>query len=140
MALMDTLLNAATQALNNNNNGTGQNPLIDMAMDLVRQQGGTGNLINQLQQGGLGDALGSWISTSQDNAPVSGNALQSALGSDVIGQVAQKFGMDGQQVSDLLAQVLPSLVDSVTPNGNPQEADGFGLDDIASLVLKNFIK
>ncbi|WP_165007881.1 YidB family protein [Neisseria yangbaofengii] len=140
MALMDTLLNAATQALNNNNNGTGQNPLLDMAMDLVRQQGGTGNLINQLQQGGLGDALGSWISTSQDNAPVSGNALQSALGSDVIGQVAQKFGMDGQQASDLLAQVLPSLVDSVTPNGNPQEADGFGLDDIASLVLKNFIK
>ena len=54
--------------------------------------------------------------------------------------VAQKFGMDGQQASDLLAQVLPNLVDSATPNGNPQEADGFGLDDIASLVLKNFIK
>ncbi|ATD65146.1 YidB family protein [Neisseria weixii] len=139
MALMNTLLNVATQALNNNDNANSQNPLVDMAMDLVQQQGGVGNLINQLQQGGLGETLGSWVSTSQDNAPVSGNELQSALGSDVIGQVAQKFGMDGQQASDLLAQVLPNLVDSATPNGNPQEADGFGLDDIASLVLKNFI-
>ncbi|WP_416192456.1 YidB family protein [Neisseria sp. CCUG12390] len=139
MALMDTLLNVATQALNDNN-GNGQNSVVDMAMDLVRQQGGIGNLVNQLQQGGLGDALGSWVSTSQANAPVSGSELQNALGSDIIGQVAQKFGMDGQQAGDLLAQVLPNLVDSATPNGNLQEADGFGLDDIASLVLKNFIK
>lgn len=139
MALMDSLLNAATQALSNNNGGT-QNPLIEMAQDLVRQQGGVGNLLNQLQQGGLGDALGSWVSTSQENAPVSGNDLQNALGGDVIGQIAEKFGMDGRQAGDLLAQVLPGLVDNATPNGNVQDADGFGLDDIASLVLKNFIK
>ncbi|PSJ80577.1 hypothetical protein C7N83_05495 [Neisseria iguanae] len=111
-----------------------------MAVDLVRQQGGVGNLINRLQQGGLGDALGSWVSVSQDNAPVSGNKLQKALGSGVVSQVAQKFGIDSRQASDLLAQILPNLVDGATPNGNPQEADGFGLDDIASLVLKNFIK
>lgn len=140
MALMDSLLNVATQALGNQNNGQAQGSLVDMAMDLVQRQGGLGNLMNQLQQGGLGDALGSWVSTEQNNAPVSGNQLQNALGSDIIGQVAQKFGIDGQQAGDLLAQVLPNLVDNATPSGNPQEADGFGLDDIASLVLKNLMK
>ena len=68
MALMDTLLNAATQALNNNGNGgNGQNSLVDMAMDLVQQQGGLGNLLGKLQQGGLGGALDSWVSTDQAN-------------------------------------------------------------------------
>ncbi len=42
--------------------------------------------------------------------------------------------------SDLLAKVLPDLVDKATPNGTAQDADGFGLDDIASMLLKNFMK
>ena len=109
-------------------------------MDLVRQQGGVGSLINQLQQGGLGDVLNSWVSNQQDNAPISGSDLQNALGSDTISQVAKKFGIDANQAGDLLAQVLPNLVDKATPNGSAQEADGFGLDGIASPILKNFTK
>lgn len=139
MALMDTLINTAASALSNNS-GNSQNTMVDMAMELIQKNGGVGNLMNQLQQGGLGDALGSWVSTNQENAAVSGSDLQSALGGDMINQIAQKFGMDGQQAGDLLAKVLPGVVDSATPNGNAQDADGFGLDDLASLALKNFIK
>ena len=140
MALMDSLLNAAVQALGDKDGSGAQNSLTDMAMDLVRQQGGVGSLINQLQQGGLGDVLNSWISNQQDNAPISGSDLQNALGSDTISQVAQKFGIDANQAGDLLAQVLPNLVDKATPNGSAQEADGLRLDDIASAILKNFTK
>lgn len=138
MALMDSLLNAAASAIGGAGNGQ-QNTAIQMVLDLVQQSGGVGNLINQLQQGGLGGALESWISTG-GNQSVSGSDLQSALGSGMIEQVAAKFGMDGQQAGDLLAQYLPNLVDSATPNGSAQDADGFGLDDIASLVLKNLVK
>ncbi|WP_373698865.1 YidB family protein [Neisseria dentiae] len=138
MALMDSLLNAAASAIGGAGNGQ-QNTVVQMVLDLVQQSGGVGNLINQLQQGGLGGALESWISTG-GNQSVSGSDLQSALGSGMIEQVAAKFGMDGQQAGDLLAQYLPNLVDSATPNGSAQDADGFGLDDIASLVLKNLVK
>lgn len=93
MALMDNLMNAATQMLGGkDSNGAGS--LSDMAMDLVKQQGGVGNLINQLQQGGLGDALSSWVSNQAGNLPVSGSQLQQALGSDTVNQLAQKFGVD----------------------------------------------
>ncbi len=138
MALMDSLLNAAASAIGGAGNGQ-QNTAVQMVLDLVQQSGGVGNLINQLQQGGLGGALESWISTG-GNQSVSGSDLQSALGSGMIEQVAAKFGMDGQQAGDLLPQYLPNLVDSATPNGTAQDADGFGLDDIASLVLKNLVK
>lgn len=133
---MDSLINAAASAIGGSNQ---QNTAVQMALDLVRQSGGVGNLINQLQQGGLGSALESWISTGS-NQSVSGNDLQSALGSGLIEQIASKFGMNGSQASDLLAQYLPNLVDSATPNGSAQDADGFGLDDLAALVLKNLIK
>lgn len=139
MALMDSLLNAAAQALGGKDEN-GQNSLTEMAMNLVQQQGGVGNQINQLQQGGLGDVLNSWVSNQQSNLPVSGSDLQNALGSDAISQVAQKFGLDTKQAGDMLAQILPNLVDKATPNGSAQDADGFGLDDIASAILKNFTK
>lgn len=139
MALMDSLLNAAAQALGGKDEN-GQSSLTEMAMNLVQQQGGVGNLINQLQQGGLGDVLNSWVSNQQSNLPVSGSDLQNALGSDAISQVVQKFGLDSQQAGDMLAQILPNLVDKATPNGSAQDADGFGLDDIASAILKNFTK
>ena len=51
-----------------------------MAMDLVKQQGGVGNLINQLQQGGLGDALSSWVSNQSSNLPVSGQRSAECVG------------------------------------------------------------
>lgn len=137
MALMDNLLGAAVSALSGGNNS--QNTAIQMVLDLVQKSGGLGSLINMLQQGGLAAALQSWISSGA-NQSVSGNELRSALGSDLISQVASKFGMDGQQAGDLLAQYLPNFVDSATPNGSAEDADGFGLDDLAALVLKNLMK
>ncbi|MBP7258468.1 MAG: DUF937 domain-containing protein [Neisseria sp.] len=141
MALMDSLLNAAMSAIGNQNGEGGQqNAALGMLMELVQQSGGIGNLMAKLQQGGLGDALNSWISTQSSNQSVSGSDLQQALGGNAIEQVAAKFGLNGQQASDLLAQYLPNLVDSATPEGKVQDADGFGLDDLASLVLKNLVK
>ena len=141
MALMDSLLNAAMSAIGNQNGEGGQqNAALGMLMELVQQSGGVGNLMAKLQQGGLGDALNSWISTQSSNQSVSGSDLQQALGGNAIEQVAAKFGMNGQQAGDLLAQYLPNLVDSATPEGKVRDADGFGLDDLASLVLKNLVK
>mgnify|MGYP000623758427 CR=1 FL=1 len=125
MALMDSLLNAAMSAIGNQNGEGGQqNAALGMLMELVQQSGGIGNLMAKLQQGGLGDALNSWISTQSSNQSVSGSDLQQALGGNAIEQVAAKFGLNGQQAGDLLAQYLPNLVDSATPEGKVQDADG----------------
>ena len=138
MALMDNLMNAASQMLGGKDGGQGS--FTDMAMDLVKQHGGVGNLISQLQQGGLGDAISSWVSNQSGNMPVSGSQLQQALGSDTVNQLAQKFGEDANQAREMLAKIMPNLVDHATPNGSTQDADGFGLDDVASMLLKNFMK
>jgi uncharacterized protein YidB (DUF937 family) len=84
---------------------------------------GLGGLLNQLQQGGLGNATASWIGTGQ-NQPVPPNQLGSALGSDVIKSLAQRSGIPEDELTQQLSRVLPGLVDKLTPNGRlPTETE-----------------
>lgn len=113
-----------------------QSPIAQIAMQLLSGSGsggapgaggGLGALIQQFQKAGLGDAVNSWVSTGQ-NQPVTGAQVHQALGAEQIQQFAQQTGMQGGQVSDILAQLLPQLVDKVTPNGSvPQHNDLQGM-------------
>lgn len=93
--------------------------------------GGLAGLVQQLQQGGLGEQVGSWISTGQ-NLPVSPDQLKDALGSDALGQLAGSIGLDAGQAAGPLAQLLPQVVDALTPHGQLPSAGGGA--DLASLL------
>lgn len=99
--------------------------------------GGLGGLIAQLNQAGLGDIVQSWIGRGQ-NLPVSGNQLESALGSDVLGRLGGQVGMNGSQLGDLLAQALPGLIDRMTPNGQlpPPGAQGPDLGALLGQLMR----
>jgi uncharacterized protein YidB (DUF937 family) len=77
---------------------------------------GLGGLLNQFQQGGLGDVVKSWIGTGP-NQPISPNQLGSALGPKIIQVLAQKTGMSEQELTAQLSQILPGVVDKLTPSG-----------------------
>ena len=78
--------------------------------------GGLGGLVNKLQQGGLGDVVNSWVGSGQ-NQPVSPGQLGSALGPGVIKTLSQITGVSEADLSKQLSQVLPGVVNSLTPNG-----------------------
>lgn len=92
------------------------------ALEYVNEQpGGISGLIQQFQQNGLGGVVSSWISTGA-NQPISPDQVQNALGDGAIGSIAQKAGVSPDQISGVLSQVLPHLVDKATPNGEvPQD-------------------
>ncbi len=46
-----------------------------------------------------------------------GSALQEVLGSGPIGQIAQQLGLSHGEAAGGLAQVLPQIIDKLTPNG-----------------------
>jgi uncharacterized protein YidB (DUF937 family) len=75
-----------------------------------------GGLLNKLEQGGLGKATSSWVGSGQ-NQPVSPRQLGSALGSNIIKTLAQKSGLSEDELTKQLSQVLPGIVDKLTPNG-----------------------
>ena len=99
----------------------GDNPLLQMALQMLTNKGegggnGLGGLMDAFQNAGLGDQLKSWISTGQ-NMPISADQLSEALGSDKIRDIAGQLGMSQGEVSGGLADMLPQLIDKITPNG-----------------------
>ena len=72
--------------------------------------------MNKLQQGGLGDVVNSWVGSGQ-NQPVSPSQLGSALGPSVIKTMSQLTGLSEEDLTKQLSQVLPGVVNGLTPNG-----------------------
>lgn len=79
-------------------------------------QGGLSAIVAKLEQAGLGDQVKSWIGTGQ-NLPITADQLQQVLGSDTVKQLAARFNIPVDQLSKVLAQQLPRVVDSASPNG-----------------------
>jgi len=119
--------------------GSSQNPLMDIVMGLITnpQSGGLQGLIQTFKEKGLGDAMSSWISTGK-NQSVSGDQIQHALGSNIIQQIAQQLGSSKSEVSGGLANLLPDIIDKLTPTGKLPEGDQLlqGLE----MLKKNFLK
>jgi len=88
------------------------------------QGGGLRGLVEKFNEAGLGEVVGSWIGKG-DNLPVSADQLKEVLGSDLLGKLAGQLGMDPAQASGQLADMLPGLVDQLTPQGVAPE-NGLG--------------
>lgn len=77
---------------------------------------GLDGLVQQFQQKGLGDLVGSWVGTGA-NQTATPDQIHHAFGADTIQHFAQQTGLGGPEVSNLIAQILPHLVDKLTPTG-----------------------
>jgi uncharacterized protein YidB (DUF937 family) len=79
-------------------------------------RGGLNAIVAKLQQAGLADQVKSWIGTGQ-NLPITADQLRKVLGSDVVRQLAAKYNIPVDQVSEVLAHELPLAVDRASPDG-----------------------
>ena len=93
-------------------------------------QGGLGGLMAKFQQAGLGDVVGSWVGSGQ-NQPVSGEQLTDVLGADTMAELAEKLGTSQNDAASQLSNILPGLIDKLTPHGT---APGGGLGDTGDLM------
>lgn len=100
--------------------------------------GGLSGLIEKFKQAGLGDVINSWIGQGE-NLPISAEQITQVLGSGTVGNIASQLGIDPAQASGQLAQVLPGLINTLTPSG---EAPQGGLGQAGDLMgmLGGFLK
>ncbi|TGQ64553.1 DUF937 domain-containing protein [Mesorhizobium sp. M00.F.Ca.ET.186.01.1.1] len=83
--------------------------------------GGLGGLLDRLKDAGHGNVADSWVGTGQ-NQSINANDLGTALGPQVIREIAQRTGLDEQELLKQLSTALPGIVDKLTPNGQvPQQ-------------------
>jgi len=94
--------------------------------------GGLAGLTQAFEQAGLAHVIGSWIGTGQ-NLPISPDQLKQVLGSDRLAAIAQSLGLPPGQITTQLTQLLPEIINHLTPNGQPP-ANGIAHEDVAGAL------
>ena len=84
--------------------------------------GGLSGLVGAFQKQGLGDMISGWISTGP-NPPISPAQVTNVLGQETVSQFASKAGVPMSEAGSLLAGLLPTAIDRLTPDGNVPEAN-----------------
>jgi len=143
MGLLDSVLGAVTGNQSSAADGGGlggligalsQNPQILQAITGMLgndgQAGGLGGLMAKFQQAGLGDVMNSWVGTGA-NQPISGDQLGQVLGQDTLSALASKIGMEPGAAAGQLSQLLPGIVDKLTPQGQMPQG---GLGNTSDLM------
>jgi uncharacterized protein YidB (DUF937 family) len=136
MGLLDSILGSVLGGGGQGQN-SGQAALINAVIQMVANKGaggaasglgGLGGLVGALTQGGLGNVASSWVGTGQ-NLPVSPDQITQALGGggggagNILAQLAQAAGMSHGDAASGLSQILPGLVDKLTPDGQVPQQD-----------------
>jgi uncharacterized protein YidB (DUF937 family) len=119
MGILDSIIGQASGG-----GGGTQTLLVNAVIGLINNQqtGGLAGLVKQFAGLGLGDIVNSWVSTGK-NLPVTPQQIQQGLGSDAISQLAAKVGLSPQDLTLHLSNVLPQVVDKLTPDGKIPQGD-----------------
>lgn len=94
------------------------------------------SLVGSLQQGGLAEAVSSWLGDGQ-NTSVDTASIQSSLGADKIADAAKTMGVSAESLSDGLSDVIPNLIDQASSGGSLLDSIG-GLGGVADMAKKLF--
>ena len=101
-------------------------PMLRMLLPAVASMlanGGLGKILSGLKAKGKGAEADSWVAKGE-NRPVAAEDVREAAGDDEIASIAEKLGVSKDEAAAAVAQVLPHVVDEVTPEGElPADAE-----------------
>jgi uncharacterized protein YidB (DUF937 family) len=95
--------------------------LLNGSLEMLEKMGGIDGLVKKLQQSGMGDIAESWIGTGE-NRNINPDQLANALGKDQVDAVARQADIPESQGASVLSQILPAVIDKLTPDGKPPES------------------
>ncbi len=94
--------------------------LLPIALMFIQRNGGLSGAFNKIQNMGFGHQANSWMSADQSNQPLDANDINQLFDNDELAQVAAQTGVEQSEVRQSMAELLPQLFDSLTPNGDTQ--------------------
>jgi uncharacterized protein YidB (DUF937 family) len=97
--------------------------LLPLAMRWVQRNGGIAAVLKRFQQQGYGPQAKSWVAKGE-NKSLDEHAIHELVGQQEMAQLSQQLGVPQHEVAQGFAEILPEVVDQLTPAGRlPAEAD-----------------
>jgi uncharacterized protein YidB (DUF937 family) len=118
MGLFDSIVGQVGATLSSGQSQTNNGGMMDVISHLLSDPatGGLQGLLKSFQDKGLGDIAASWVG-SGPNQPITAAQIQQVIGTERLASLAQKFGLSPDTVAAGLAEILPHVIDHLSPNG-----------------------
>ncbi len=94
--------------------------LLPMILNWVQSNGGLSGALAKIQGMGMQQQVGSWMSTNQSNSNLSLEQVGQLFGRNEISQVSQQTGANENMVMQGIAELLPEVMNQLTPQGGMQ--------------------
>jgi uncharacterized protein YidB (DUF937 family) len=133
LAMMARRRQGGTAGVDRSGSGGGLGDILGQV--LGGGSGGLGGLLEQFQRAGFGDQARSWVSPGQ-NLPIPADAVEQVFGRGGIADIARRAGLSEQDASRGLSQLMPEVVDRMTPDG--QVPDDSSLEASVDSLAKRF--
>jgi uncharacterized protein YidB (DUF937 family) len=78
------------------------------------------SIVATLREKGLKDTVSSWVGTGE-NHPINPDKIKEALGVNKIEELAAQAKMKASEVPQALSNLLPQIIDKLTPDGKEPE-------------------
>lgn len=117
MSILDTVKQMISSETPATTTPTSDSPILGHVMDLVQnhENGGLQGLVQKFQSNGLGDLMNSWMGSGGAGRGISADEISRVIGSDKLGAIATKLGIQPEEVSNLVAQHLPDVISKLSP-------------------------
>lgn len=93
-------------------------PLLTMLLSLIfdEKRGGFAGFIDRFRSHNMGELLTSWLGNGE-NRSLTLSQLESVLGHNVMQQMASRLDLSNGTVSTALGQLIPTVIDKLSPDG-----------------------
>ena len=112
-------LGALINSLGGGNQAQGGN-MLAAAMSLLQENGGLSGVLDMFRGKGMTQEADSWVGTGP-NVGVSADQVKQVFGGSTLSNLATQMGTSQSQTSSVLAQILPELINTLTPEGQVPE-------------------
>jgi uncharacterized protein YidB (DUF937 family) len=134
MGLLDNLETMAMSKV------AGSNPEAAGVLEMIQNHpGGLNGLVQSFHANGMSSLVNSWTGTGANQA-VTAAQIQQVLGSEKVQAYAQKLGISPETASSTLAQLLPVVIDKLSPNGAAPERSNLFLLQTGESILSSLGK
>jgi uncharacterized protein YidB (DUF937 family) len=97
--------------------------LLPLAMQWVQRNGGLGAVLKRVQDRGFSRHANSWVGTG-DNETLDAQSMDGIVDRQELSQWSQQLGVPEDEVKQGFAELLPEMVNQLTPEGQLRpEAD-----------------
>jgi uncharacterized protein YidB (DUF937 family) len=84
--------------------------------------GGLGDLLERFERAGFGRQAQSWVAVGPSDS-IPADAVEKVFGPGALAEIARRAGLSERETAQGMAQLLPEVVDHVTPDGTVPDSN-----------------